>query len=370
MLPAFADVSAWQGDWGEFVSIGKDKNKNILSIHSCDSKNNSCVVNVMSYDKFGYCSGRDLSFQVLSNEKGELKNDYCKMGLVRDEKSIKLTTIGDCTALCSGKSKFATNYSFLSKENLAEPSEQICQDKLSGALKEWCYSKPLHEQQSDLSTSWYRLEAFGEKVSDFNNWFKSIITTCKDGACIKKAMAEKKLELDGKYEQKISGLKEPGDSKVASEQLNAISGVFKNRFKNGLVAGETYTSENIFEVVPVDDKAFYFKTSLDFFNGHSCFLYGVAEFKKNGQFVYEDTEEPEEVCYFTVRFDGKKVIFDDPSGYCKRNCGARGGFSGIEFLLKERRDIRYMDKILKSEDYKTATEKYKKPKSVPSLLKK
>ena len=63
------------------------------------------------------------------------------------------------------------------------------------------------------------------------------------------------------------------------------------------------------------------------------------------------------------------MIFDDPSGSCDINCGARGGFRGIEFLLKDRRDIRYMDKILKSEDYKRATEQYKKAKSVPSLRK-
>ncbi len=56
-----------------------------------------------------------------------------------------------------------------------------------------------------------------------------------------------------------------------------MAGVYKTKFKNGLVGGESYVSENILEIVPVRGRAVYFRIHLEFYNGHECAISGIAE---------------------------------------------------------------------------------------------
>ena len=48
----------------------------------------------------------------------------------------------------------------------------------------------------------------------------------------------------------------------------ALAGVYKTHFKNGLVSGETYVSEDILEIAPTGPGAAYVRTHLEFYNGH------------------------------------------------------------------------------------------------------
>src|SRR5258708_32021584 len=56
-----------------------------------------------------------------------------------------------------------------------------------------------------------------------------------------------------------------------------MAGVYKTKFKNALVGGETYVSENVLEIVPVRGRAAYFRIHLEFYNGHECAISGIAE---------------------------------------------------------------------------------------------
>jgi hypothetical protein len=67
----------------------------------------------------------------------------------------------------------------------------------------------------------------------------------------------------------------------------------------------------------------------------------------------------------SVKIVGGKVTLNDKDGHCAiGTCGNRGMYNGTAFELKRRRTIRYMDILLKSDDYKTALKEYddkKKP---------
>lgn len=160
-----------------------------------------------------------------------------------------------------------------------------------------------------------------------------------------------------------------GNQAAAGEFIDKIAGVYKDRFPNGLVSGETYTSENIMEVVPHAPHAAYITYHLEFFNGHLCSLQGIAE-EKNGELLYTEPPQNDAIpCRLRVWLDKGKLMTDDVSEYekhpdlyggCRAYCGARGSFTNVDFNYSTRRKIRYMAKLLKSSDYTDAVAAYDK----------
>src|SRR5436190_18737451 len=55
-----------------------------------------------------------------------------------------------------------------------------------------------------------------------------------------------------------------------------LAGVYKRSFANGTVDGDKYTSEDVLEIVPVGPRTAYVRARLQFYNGHSCSMYGIA----------------------------------------------------------------------------------------------
>lgn len=135
-----------------------------------------------------------------------------------------------------------------------------------------------------------------------------------------------------------------------------LAGVYTVDFTNGLVTGETYRSENLLEIVPTAPGAAYVHTELEFYNGHSCALWGVAHVEGT-ELVYRSRQEPltpgDAPCVLHVFTKGGKVMLDD-QGTCQAWCGARGTLSGIDFPLSKRRPIRYMASLKASREYAEA----------------
>jgi hypothetical protein len=50
----------------------------------------------------------------------------------------------------------------------------------------------------------------------------------------------------------------------------------------------------------------------------------------------------------------KEVRFDDADQTCKASCGARGSFDGEAFLRSARREIRYLERLKASREYREA----------------
>ena len=157
-----------------------------------------------------------------------------------------------------------------------------------------------------------------------------------------------------------------GSSDTSLKLIDKIEGVYKERFKNGLVTGETFTSENIFEIMKVAPNAAYINYSLIFFNGHTCDLQGIAEVEGD-KLIFRDPSE-DTSCVLSIEVKGKQLVTDDISplnanGSCKYYCGMRGGFSNITFDIAAKRKIRYTKRIETSEDFKHAIAEYTKRKN-------
>jgi hypothetical protein len=145
-----------------------------------------------------------------------------------------------------------------------------------------------------------------------------------------------------------------------------LAGVYKHRFANSDVQGEHYTSEDILEIVPVSADAAYFRLHLEFFNGHECGLDGVAR-QAGESLVYDGPADIDgRPCRLTLarRADGIH-IFEDENGACRsQSCGMRGGYgyrsdNPADFTAAQRRTIRYLPRLLASEEYKSALAAYR-----------
>lgn len=147
---------------------------------------------------------------------------------------------------------------------------------------------------------------------------------------------------------------------AAAPSPQAWAGVWRHRFANGLVSGETYTSENVLEVVPVAPDAAYVRLRLEFYNGHQCAIAGVARATPAGLVYTTPTDAG--VCRLTLApARGGIRLYEDENGACRQEtCGARGGYGyrsgdpAPEFTGASRRPIRYMPRLLASPEYKAA----------------
>ena len=85
-----------------------------------------------------------------------------------------------------------------------------------------------------------------------------------------------------------------GNPKLGKAAIAQLEGVYKHRFPNGDVAGNKYTSEDILEFVGISDVAAYLRLYLEFFNGHTCGLAGIVEYRDSGWFVFHDTSSSQD----------------------------------------------------------------------------
>ena len=154
--------------------------------------------------------------------------------------------------------------------------------------------------------------------------------------------------------------------------IKDMEGVYKHRFKNGIIAtgkapmeaDEPYESEDIVEIVRYDDEHIYVRAELQYYNGHSCSISGIARYEKQG-FVFHDPEPAytgAPSCKLRVTVTRDKLLLTDRDstdgesscqvGYC----GARGTLSNLSIDKSTRRPIRYMNLIVKSRQYRKAIE--------------
>jgi hypothetical protein len=146
---------------------------------------------------------------------------------------------------------------------------------------------------------------------------------------------------------------------AAGLDIDKLAGVYKHTFQNANIDGDKYKSEDILEIVKLTPATAYVRTHLEYFNGHVCNIQGVASVEGD-VLVYRG---PDNVlgkkCVLSLKVVGKKLTFDDKDGACAiGTCGNRGMYSGAGFELKQRRAIRYLDLIRKSEPFNEAMKEY------------
>jgi hypothetical protein len=64
------------------------------------------------------------------------------------------------------------------------------------------------------------------------------------------------------------------------DPAHALAGRYYRQFPDALVGGEKYTGEDVVEIVPVAAGAAYVRLHLDYYNGHTCALSGIAKARR------------------------------------------------------------------------------------------
>jgi hypothetical protein len=146
-----------------------------------------------------------------------------------------------------------------------------------------------------------------------------------------------------------------GDALVAR-----LEGVYKRRFRIELVGDGPVMVEDVVEIVRHAPGQIYVRAALNFANGHSCGIYGIAVFERDA-FVYRTTElaEKNAPCTLSVAERGADLVLTDrptpeSAATCAAYCGARGSLSDYHIPMKTRRPIRYLARLKASRQYQEA----------------
>jgi hypothetical protein len=100
-------------------------------------------------------------------------------------------------------------------------------------------------------------------------------------------------------------------------------------------------------------------------NGHQCSFYAVFERVGSRTFEYAN-ELSGQACRFRLSVDAKQIAVDEltKNVRCVTNyCGARGDMSGVRILLKDRRTIRYTERLKNSREFRESMDEFLKKRT-------
>lgn len=386
-------IVEWQGQWGQWTL--PDGGRNLygasVSIFACDASASTCRFRFDSESPASRCSTSGDNGSVLqingSTAKGEIlsydgSHSGCYLEFEKQQapgkKELRLlnSPSAACEYFCTEhKLNFPPSYAFRAAVEYPLLSTRECFADARKSREVWCADPKVQELDEKLKT-------LGERIDDLSNSNEmynklpgnreNILAQCDHAAnisvCLSSSYENVLAEL-GQTEKKAQeahdkdemAMETPGDPAAASELIGRIDGVYKERFANQLVDGQGYESEDILEIVRVSENTVYFRTHLEFYNGHECNLWGLARFSRKGVLVYDDPEPPldpeDPHCRLQFEVSADKITILDPKQTCKSfNCGMRGAFDGEDFALSARRPIKYMQLLKNSEEYKEALE--------------
>jgi hypothetical protein len=389
-----AGANDWQGEWGNWSPPegGKNSYGGSVSIFDCSEKDATCRMRQDAESDKTRCSfgsGKDgAELKITANDSATLQTvDYLKkpqdcrlnMNLVTGAggKQIKAEVIGaNCNYFCTYGASIPVNYSFVSANAFPWLSTRECFYDKRDSRQLWCIDskiQALDNKLSGLIDQYAGLTHDNEVYTRAKALGESIFSKCQGAAnvsdCLTAAFGKSIGEYNGlvetaqkEREKQEALLSAKGDEAAAGKLIGEIDGVYKTRFSNALVSGETFTSEDILEIVPVTADTIYFKTHLEFYNGHECNSDGLARFSKAGVFVFNDPNKETignsaKSCRLLLEVNDKDIVIHDPDGTCKSYyCGMRGGFEAAVFPRTAKRKIRYMKILKNSDEYKKSIE--------------
>ena len=106
-------------------------------------------------------------------------------------------------------------------------------------------------------------------------------------------------------------------------------------FENGTVySDETFTVHDAFSFKQ-EESGLSFKQYTNFYNGHTCWIDGLAHKLSSNSYEMEYEDYNDNKCIFQIRFEGERLLTDlTLGGYgCMNACGARGSLRNTEFSL-------------------------------------
>jgi hypothetical protein len=384
-------IQDWQGEWGSWKAEGGHLYGAGISIFDCKEATRSCRLRFDAEDSASRCSetmAQGIPLEVAPGDRGTAQwQDYAgepqdcttrlKLETTSAGRGLRAEQSGaGCARFCThGQVTVPELYPFKSAVNYPFLSTRECFADGRRSREAWCTNAEIRAKDERLIEVGRSIDALShtrEMYEKIRGLREAMLKQCEAAAdaagCLSaaqdKSLAEAettKAAAQKAHAQEERTLSTPGNAEQASRVIGEIEGVYKTRSANQLVDGQAYTSEDILELVRVTNDAAYFKTHLEFYNGHTCDLHGIARYTQAGIFVFKSTAEPpaEDApsCRLQIQVTDKEIKFLDPDNSCKDgNCGMRGSFADAAFPRTARRAIRYMDRLKNSEDYKKATE--------------
>jgi hypothetical protein len=149
----------------------------------------------------------------------------------------------------------------------------------------------------------------------------------------------------------------------ASPEAASLTGVYKHLQKPTIEDGERVQSEDILEIVPYGpekDRKAYFRLQMQFAKFHTCDATGIARTTPDG--LDFQGEVFGNACKLKIAFTPRGLRIQDEEDRCRMAfCGARGILNWTSPILKsDRRPIRYMQRLLDSDQYEQAVADEKK----------
>ena len=142
--------------------------------------------------------------------------------------------------------------------------------------------------------------------------------------------------------------------------LDRLAGVYKHRAAPGFNQRSRDAGEDILEIVKLTDRTAYFRVHTE--DGeHICAIHGVAELTPDS-LTYKSVHSDPSPCTLKLRSSRDGVVLDDVGSSCSRwNCGAGadlGTGDRVNFRFSEKRQIRYMPRLLQSREYAEAMKEH------------
>ena len=285
---------------------------------------------------------------------------------------------GKCAEYCTAGLNFPSAYPFKSMVIYPSLHTAQCFADPRKSREIWCADQQIQRLDQQLNETRLRIDALKRtnehrKVPEIR---EEILARCNGAEEVRECLfssltkasssmqlLEKKARED--YDSEVKALLTPGNPIDGSKLIRRMEGVYNRKFQNTLASGEKYASENVLEIVRISDNAAYFRTHLEFYNGASCGLSGLARYSIKGILVFDDPEPPswadDTRCRLRFEETSDEIRLLDPDGSCARaHCGIRGGFDRESFPVSSRRPIPYMQKLKNSEGYKKALEQLKR----------
>ncbi|MGI4733354.1 MAG: hypothetical protein ACRYFW_16660 [Janthinobacterium lividum] len=152
-----------------------------------------------------------------------------------------------------------------------------------------------------------------------------------------------------------------------STPVAALAGRYSHHFTDRLVDGTAYPADDVAEIVPINATHAYVRFALDFANGHSCSLAGIAAASGDALVYVEPADKAVEGvgrCTLAIRRDGDRLAWTD-GGSCAAYCGARGTFRTGDLPWASHRPISYLARLRTSREYRDALTEWRTGHAAP-----
>jgi hypothetical protein len=323
-------INTWQGEW---IGTDTDNNRAGIKIIHCDDSGH-CDIDVFGISDVGGVNCRRSGKIEGFIDGGMLSARICQSGNCEQQFTMSLQSNGDSLTIkniavqqigyypmCKLPSEIRP-YIRQSKQAYIEVPAFLngeCYCAHSRALKALCTDEslpPLVEQAKHIPLAHVEY-----------SWLidNSLLNKCENvedvSNCLEDGYREKirLLEVESK---RLTVYEEQGDIAEAKELSSKISGSYRR-------------NSDIFKFIPVSDTEAYISIHTGANSSHQCNVDGIAEYEKVGGFVFQDVAD-NDTCLLTITEKKNSISLNDPTGNCRKLCGANGGFyGGFDTLQKQ-----------------------------------